>query len=143
VARSVSRLYLDACCIVYLIEAAEPFHRVVAGRLVSHGRDPSARVVTSRLSRLECRTRPLRDAKADLLSAYDLFFASSRLDLVEILGPVVERATDPRARYGLRTPDALHLATAIEERAAVFLTGDATLKRCAEVHVEVLSAAEI
>ncbi len=51
---------------------------------------------------------------------------------------MVERATDLRARYNLKTPDALHYATAIEVGAAVFLTGDRALSRCSEVPIELL-----
>jgi hypothetical protein len=28
----VSALYLDTCCIIYLVEASSPFHGVVVGR---------------------------------------------------------------------------------------------------------------
>jgi predicted nucleic acid-binding protein len=38
----------------------------------------------------------------------------------------------------LKTPDALHYATAIEVGATVFLTGDRLLSRCSEIAVEVL-----
>ena len=137
--RPVSRVYLDASCIVYLIEAASPFHTAVAARVTRYRTDPAAVVVTSRLSRLECRTRPLRESNSTLLEAYDAFFSSNRLILVEINAPVIERATDLRARHGFKTPDAIHLATAIDEGARVFLTGDAELARCAELNVEVLT----
>lgn len=40
--------------------------------------------------------------------------------------------------YNLKTPDALHYATAEISGAAVFLTGDRALSRCSEVPVEVL-----
>ena len=69
----MSRIYLDASCIVYLIEAASPFHAAVAAKLIRYRTDPSAAVVTSRLSRLECRTRPLREGNSTLLGAYDAF----------------------------------------------------------------------
>ena len=45
-----------------------------------------------------------------------------------------------RVWHRFRTPDAIHLATAIEEHADVFLTGDDDLKRCTEVKVETLQA---
>jgi predicted nucleic acid-binding protein len=53
---------------------------------------------------------------------------------------VLERATDLRARYGFKTPDAIHLATAIEEHVDLFLTGDTALARCREVQVEVIKS---
>jgi predicted nucleic acid-binding protein len=40
--------------------------------------------------------------------------------------------------YGFKTSDAIHLATAIEREADLFLTGDMELRRCTELAVEVL-----
>lgn len=134
----MSRVYLDSCCIIYLVEATTPFHAALSARLATHRSDPASRLLTSRLSRLECRTRPLRDRDSALLAAYDAFFLADRLLLVDVSAPVIERATDLRARYRLRTPDALHLATAIQETADVFLTGDAALARCTEIRVDLL-----
>jgi predicted nucleic acid-binding protein len=48
------------------------------------------------------------------------------------------RATELRAAHGLKTPDAIHLATAIEERADLFLTGDANLARCPGLHLDLI-----
>lgn len=132
------RVYLDASCIIYLIESASPFHEKVVSRLDRYSSDPEASLMTSRLSRLECRTRPLRDGDSRLLAIYDGFFSADRLTLGEVDAAVIERATALRARYGFRTPDAIHLATAIEGRAELVLTGDATLRRCNEVAVELL-----
>jgi len=60
--------------------------------------------------------------------------------LVDITSEVIERATGLRAGYGFKTPDAIHLASAIEEKADIFLTGDESLVRCREVAVEILRA---
>jgi len=81
---------------------------------------------------------PLREGKASLLAEYDAFFAPADLEVVEIDSHVIERATDLRARYRFKTPDAIHLAAAIEQRAELFITGDDDLQRCSEVTVEVL-----
>jgi predicted nucleic acid-binding protein len=135
----VSRLYIDTCCIIYLIEAASPFHATVARRLVRHSTTPSATLLTSRLARLECRTKPLRDEDAVLLARYETFFGAQRFRLVDLSPEVIERATDLRAKYGFKTPDALHLATAILENVDVVLTGDRDLEKCAEVPVEVIT----
>ncbi len=49
--------------------------------------------------------------------------------------PVADRAASLRARYRLRTPDAIQLATALQARADVFLTNDRDLQRVEEVPV--------
>ncbi len=134
----MSRIYLDACSIIYLVEAASPFHSAVVHRLQQHRADLASRLITSRLSYLECRILPLRDTDQKLLAAYDRFFSASRLEIVEMTAEVVERAAALRAGYGFRTPDAIHLASAIEAKAEIFLTGDSTLARCTELAVEVL-----
>lgn len=95
-------------------------------------------LVTSRLTWLECRSKPLRAGDLATLAQFDVFFAGVELILAEVTPAVIERATDLRARYNLRTPDAIHYATAVEVGVAVFLTGDRALSRCSEVPVEVL-----
>ena len=95
-------------------------------------------LVTSRLTRLECRTRPLRAGDLTTLAQFDVFLAGVELVLFELSPAVIERATDLRAKYNLKTPDALHYATAVEAGAVVFLTGDRALSRCSEVRVELL-----
>lgn len=95
-------------------------------------------LATSRLSRLECRSKPLGAGDLATLAQFDVFFAGAELALVDVSATVIERATDLRAKYNLKTPDALHYATAVEIGATVFLTGDRGLSRCVEVPVEVL-----
>ncbi|MGD0947264.1 MAG: hypothetical protein ABSA52_07515 [Candidatus Binatia bacterium] len=54
---------------------------------------------------MECRTSPLRDNNHSLLAEYDVFFAPADLQLIDIDSAVIERATELRARYRLKTPD--------------------------------------
>ena len=134
----MSTVYLDTCTIIYLVEAGPTFHEAALASLAPYQADSNAVVVSSRLARLECRVKPLRDGNAALLAVYDGFFHARRMVLTEITASVIERATDLRARYRVRTPDAIHLATAIEAQATVFITGDATLTHCKELHVHVI-----
>ncbi len=75
----------------------------------------------------------------ELLATYDRFFGASRIELVEVSAEVIDRATSLRASYGFTTPDAIHLASAIQAKADIFLTGDSKLAGCREVMVETLS----
>jgi len=134
------RLYLDASAIIYSIEGA-PLVREAAVRFAEQAE--AARdglVITSQLSRLECRVKPLRDGAMDLLAHFDAFFSRRRLLLAEVSARVIERATELRAQHGFKTPDAIHLATALGQAADIFLTGDAGLRRCPGLQVVVLAA---
>ena len=131
-------IYLDACCFIYLVEGTPTWRAAIENRL--RAIDSTARLVTSQLSRLECRTRPMRDRDEALLRRYDTLFSADRVSLVEIGEAIIDRATDLRARYGYKTPDAIHLATGIESGVA-FLTGDIRLQTCLEVRVEVIARA--
>src|SRR5438552_3860958 len=102
-------LYLDASTIIYSVEAASPFRDIVLDRIARALASPGAAAITSRLSRLECRVKPLRDGDPRLLTEYDNVFTHGSLHIVEIGSAVVERATELRVRYRFKTPDALHL----------------------------------
>lgn len=132
------RLYLEASALIYLIEGVAPFRDTVVTRVAQLEGSDNGLLITSRLSRLECRVKPLREGDHELLALYDAFFTRRLMHMAELTAAIVERATELRARHGLKTPDALHIATAIEERADLFLTGDRGLARVTDVAVEVL-----
>ena len=48
---------------------------------------------------------------------------------------MADRAAHLRARYDLRTPDSIHLASALESRADLFLTNDRRLCQVEEIPV--------
>jgi len=133
------RLYLDASSIIYSIEGVPEFRQATLRWIEQAEAAEAGALVTSRFSRLECRVKPLRDADADTLAHYEGFFARADLVLVEVSADVIEHATELRARYNVRSPDAIHLASAPREHADVFVTGDRQLRRCTEVKVEVVT----
>jgi len=96
--------------------------------------------VTSRIARLECRCKPLRDKQNDLLLLYDIFFASKEVAIREIDAAVVEKATDLRATVGLKPADAIHAASAILAGVIEFWTTDAQLTKCPGLTVVLFKA---
>ena len=133
-------IYADSGIIMRWIEGMEDVRSPIESRWQQLA--PADRVfVTSRLSRLECRCKPLREHQKELLRLYDTFFAGKELIVREIDDAVVERATELRARVGLKTPDAIHAATAILAGVAAFWTTDARFSKCSELAVEVFRAA--
>ena len=134
------RLYLDANSIIYSVEGVPAF-RLAALAWIERAEVAPGVVITSRLSRLECRVKPLREGNAELLERFEGFFSREGLELVEVSAAVIEQATELRAKHNFRAPDAVQLATAILAKADVFLTGDRNLGRCPGLTVQVLSGA--
>ena len=81
---------------------------------------------------------PLRRAQTELIARYDMFFRCRSLNVVDVGGSVIDLATDLRVRYGLKTPDAIHVATAMECGADMILTGDRELTRCKDIRIELV-----
>ena len=132
------RVYTESSAIIYAIEGVPALRAAALAKMAQAERSIHGLIITSRLSRLECRVKPLREGDMALLALFDAFFTRRRLQMVDISADIIERATDLRVRYGFKTPDAIHLATAIEERADLFITGDLALARCTEIKVEVI-----
>lgn len=131
------RLYLDSNAVIYAVEGEPAFRKPVLD-WIRHIEDLGGSLVTSRLSRLECRSKPLRDGDDHLLASYEQVFESGALGLLEIDADVVERATLLRAQHRFRTPDAIHVASAILSKVDAVLSGDSELARCTDVRVVLL-----
>lgn len=85
----------------------------------------TAQYCVSDLVRMECRTGALIAGDARLLDRYERFFRS--VSALPMTPAVFDRAAELRAKHRLKTPDALHLATAIDHGCAELWTNDARL----------------
>ena len=81
----------------------------------------------------------MRDNEPALLTAFDRYFSEIITIIIPISQQVIDEATQLRAKYGFRTPDAIHLAAAIVSGCDTFLTNDNRLEQCKEIQVETLS----
>ena len=97
--------YVDTCLVVYAFED-HPLH----GARVRRAFDGQAGLAVSPLVKLECLVGPMRNGNMALQRYYEEGLAQfHQLDMTE---PVFLLAAALRARFSLKTPDALHLATA-------------------------------
>ena len=69
---AVADVYLDACCFIYLVEGHPSWRSIVEGQI--RGLDPTTRLLTSQLSRLECRAKPMREGEPARRLHRDLCF---------------------------------------------------------------------
>ncbi len=112
-------IYLDACLLIYLIERHARWGVPVADAIARAG---EARFGISPLVKCECLVGPLKRGDPVLEGAYtEIFEVLVSLAMPE---PVYLQAAQLRARFGLRTPDALHLACAQHHRCAMLWTND-------------------
>ena len=132
-------IYADSGILIRLIEGADRLRLPIESRLREiRSRDKT--LITSRLSRLECRCKPLREGREYVLSLYDGFFDTEEVLLKEIDAAVIEQATEFRAGFGLKASDAIHVATAILAGVSEFWTADRDFLRCPELKVELFDA---
>src|SRR5262245_44142924 len=78
----------------------------------------------SDLTRLECQVGPLLSGNTVLLSQFTTFFQSPDVRVLPLTAAVCDRAAALRAKSRFKTPDAIHLAAAIEHGCGRFLTND-------------------
>lgn len=112
------RLYVEAAPVIYTVEQVAPFAQAVNVRLTASG----VVIVSTELVRMECLVFPLRRNDAALVADFDTWFSHQVAEWVEFSASLFRRATGIRAQYHFKTPDALHLAAAVEGTCDVLLT---------------------
>ena len=128
-------LFLDACTIIYLLEAVDTRGDKVRNLVSAYLYRTKKPLMVSSLSLLECRVLPEREKNTSLLARYERFFTSDDVNIIEITHEVLKIATDLRARYTIRTPDALQAACALSQNADDFVTGDKRFLSIQELQV--------
>ena len=130
-------IYLDTSAIIYSVERNEPYFTLLApawqqaeaGQFV---------VVCSELVMAETLVRPIREGNPDLEAAFRAVFAAPEVSLIPATRQLWEDTARLRAESGLKTPDALHAATALRAGCALFITNDTDFRRVHELPIVVL-----
>jgi predicted nucleic acid-binding protein len=94
------------------------------------------RVISSAITLTEVLFYPIQLGRTDLENAYrDILSNTGVFQLWPVTTSIAERAARLRVEHNLRTPDALHLATAVLTGCEAFLTNDQRLKRVGDINV--------
>lgn len=124
----MSKIYLDTCIVIYFVEK----HPLYSGKIevILNSLGMSNTICFSSLVRLESSVMPLRTNDTTLQRHYRTFFRKQAL--LEITDECFDQAARLRADFSsLKTPDALHLATAIHHDCDEFWTNDNRLNSIA------------
>ena len=128
------KIYLDTMIVIYIVENIETYSEKFISKYLSE----KIFFVTSELTRLKCRVKPIKQNLPELLEDYDFYFGDNLSEVFPITRELIDSATYIRAKYGFKTPDSIHLAAAKINHSELFLTFDNRLKSFTEIKVEIL-----
>lgn len=132
-------VYMDSNAFIYTVERIAPFYPLLDS-IWSDVRAKQIPVVTSELTILEVLTKPLQQGDTVVENAFRaVLLGSPDVQLYPISRTILERAAQLRATSGLKPPDAIHAATALEHGCALFVTNDPAFRRLTTVPVAILS----
>lgn len=129
---------IDTSPFIYHFER-DPVRSNLTIRLFEEVEKGSVKAVTSVLTLMEVLVKPKELGDRQAVEDYRFVLKTfPNLALRPIDEGCAERASDLRAAYGLRPPDALQAGTALLNHATGFVTNDARLKRIRELDMLVL-----
>jgi predicted nucleic acid-binding protein len=129
-------VYIDSCTLIYSVEKVSPYWPALRELWVDAGKGDISLCV-SEIVLAEVLVGPLKYGNQALVAAFEELFDQD-ITLVPITQPVLRVAAQLRADTGLRTPDAIHAATALETGCAAFLTNDRAFTRVLDLPVHIL-----
>ena len=122
-------VYLDTAPLIYYLEE-NATHSSYLNQLFKKNEAGEFIFYTSVVTLTEVLTLPFRQGNVELAEQYQYFLSETQtLKLIPVNLPIAKLAAKLRAEYGIRMPDAIHLATAMEIKADWFLTNDIALKK--------------
>ena len=124
-----SQVYVESPTLIYSVER-HPRYALLLDPLWQAAQAGQVTTVSSTLIITEVLVMPLRHGNKDLQALYEAALFRADLRLLPLTQDVLREAARLRAAIpGLRTPDALHAATALLTGCALFLTNDAGFRR--------------
>ena len=135
---SGQRICIDTAPVIYFIENHVKYRNIIRP-VFTEIASGNIEATTSTITLLEVLVHPLRTGDETLAEKYrDILLSSEGLSTFEIFHEVSEMASRLRAKYSIRTPDAIQIAVGIMYHATKFLTNDPILKKVSDIKVLVL-----
>lgn len=140
---NLSLIGIDTSPFIYFVERnpkylpimREIFRRITAGDFTA---------CTSVMTVTEVLVIPFRKSEQKLAEDYkNLLFNGINFQTYSINPETAETAARIRAKHNLRTPDALQIATALENNCQAFLCNDRELSRVTDLRILLLDELEL
>jgi predicted nucleic acid-binding protein len=116
-------VYLDANAVIYSVEK-HPIYWPLLQPLWLAAKGKTIEIVSSDLTLMESLVAPLKSGDTALANTYEQLFQQAQTRLLPIAQDILREAARLRATTKLKTPDAIHLATAQQMVCVLFVTND-------------------
>ena len=136
--KQVTLLGFDTSPLIYFVER-HPAYVAVMRALLQRIDTGEVRGCTSVITVVEVLVQPKKHGNVILENEYrHILQTSKNFELLMINEQIAEQAADLRARYVIRTPDALQIAAALSIGCQAFVTNDKRLRSVTELKILVL-----
>ncbi|WP_230967600.1 type II toxin-antitoxin system VapC family toxin [Nostoc commune] len=131
-------IYIDTSVAIYTIEGNSDYYSLLQP-LWSKFYVGEIQIISSELILMEVLVVPLRNGNNSLVADYEELLLSSQLQLIPISQSILRQAANLRATSNLKTPDAIHAATALSVNFNQFITNDKGFRNVPGLPVVTLS----
>ena len=133
-----SRICIDTAPFIYFIEK-DPKYLDILRPIFAEIDAGKIDALTSTITLLEVLVLPFKTKNESLAEKYrEILLYAEGLTTFEIFHEVSELSSKLRAKYSIRTPDAIQIAVGIIYGADTFLTNDSDLKKVNDINVLIL-----
>lgn len=141
--QNVNFIGLDTSPFIYFVER-NPVYVDIMREIFKRLTDGDFQACSSVITLTEVLVEPHRQNNQTLADEYrDLLFNGMGFKLFPLNSSNAETAARFRAKYNLRTPDALQIASALENGCDAFLCNDKDLKRVTEMKILILNELDL
>lgn len=130
-------VYVDTAPIIYSVEKHADYWSLLRP-LWAASKAGQIFVASSELALLETLVGPLKSGDHDLATDYEQLLTATEVKLLPVTLDTLKEAAKLRAQTNLKTPDAIHAATALASGCVQFITNDAAFRRVPRLPVVVL-----
>ncbi|OWY62336.1 VapC toxin family PIN domain ribonuclease [cyanobacterium TDX16] len=131
-------IYVDTPVVIYTVEGNPDYYSLLQPLWLKFQTN-EVEIISSELILMETLIVPLRNANNALIADYEQLLLSSEMRLIPISQAVLRQAATLRATTNIKTPDAIHAATALSVNCTQFITNDRGFRNVSGLPVVVLN----
>jgi predicted nucleic acid-binding protein len=135
---SGSKVYVDTAVLIYTLEENTDYFDLLEPLWLKF-QAQEIELISSELILMEVLVVPLRNNNNSLVTDYEQLLLNSAMQLIPINQAILRQAANLRATNNLKTPDAIHAATAISVNCDLFITNDKGFRNLSDLPVVILN----